>query len=242
VYSEYSSANDNRTPRGIIPVKLLNLLIPRHYRVAAKAAWLLERQFGHLLSAKHKACIDANGNPIPWYTYPAIEYLKQLNFKDCDIFEYGCGNSSLFWGRLGGTITSIEHNPDWHKEISSKATPNMRLLLRTEETQYIQSIHEANRSYDVIIVDGVHRLECARECINRLSDRGLIILDNSDWFINTAELLRKANFIQVDMSGFGPINPYTWTTSLFFSRQFNIEPATERQPCYGIGALKQLRD
>jgi hypothetical protein len=30
--------------------------------------------------------------------------------------------------------------------------------------------------------------------------------------------------IQVDFFGFGPINDYTWTTSIFFSRDFDFKP------------------
>ena len=42
-----------------------------------------------------KVCLDRNGNPIPWYTYPAIEYLSQFDYSRKTIFEFGCGNSSL---------------------------------------------------------------------------------------------------------------------------------------------------
>ena len=44
-----------------------------------------------------KVCMDRDGNPLPWYTYPAIEYLRQFDYKDKKVFEFGCGFSSLFW-------------------------------------------------------------------------------------------------------------------------------------------------
>ena len=30
-------------------------------------------------SMNEKVCLDRDGNPIPWYTYPAIEYLSQFD-------------------------------------------------------------------------------------------------------------------------------------------------------------------
>lgn len=60
-----------------------------------------------------KVCIDKDGNPIPWYTYPAIEYLSQFDYGDKKVFEFGCGNSSLFWAVRAQEVISIEDNPSW---------------------------------------------------------------------------------------------------------------------------------
>ncbi len=40
-------------------------------------------------------------------------------------------------------------------------------------------------------------------------------MDNTDWYPNTGRDLRAAGFWQVDFSGFGPVNDFTWTTSVF---------------------------
>ena len=39
-------------------------------------------------SIDDKVCVDKDGNPIPWYTYPAIEYLSQFDYSDKKIFEF----------------------------------------------------------------------------------------------------------------------------------------------------------
>ena len=33
--------------------------------------------------------IDNNNKPIPWYTYSAIRYLEQFDFRNVKIFEIG---------------------------------------------------------------------------------------------------------------------------------------------------------
>ena len=46
----------------------------------------------------------------------------------------------------------------------------------------------------------------------------MIVLDNSDWFPETTEVLRSSlKWIQIDFHGFGPINGYTWTTTIFIN-------------------------
>jgi hypothetical protein len=76
----------------------------------------------------------------------------------------------------------------------------------------------------------------------RLAPGGMIILDNADWFVETAKFLRSSDLIEVDMSGFSPINHYTLTTSFFLSRDFNIKSAHDHQPIPGIGAIKYIED
>ena len=79
----------------------------------AKFIEMWQQEFGIERSIDEKVCEDRDGNPIPWYTYPAIEYLAQFDYSDKKIFEYGCGNSSLFWAARAESVTSIEDNPEW---------------------------------------------------------------------------------------------------------------------------------
>ena len=39
-----------------------------------------------------------------------------------------------------------------------------------------------------------------------------MILDNADWLPESARVLRQAGSIEVDMTGFAPINDYTCTS------------------------------
>jgi hypothetical protein len=68
----------------------------------------------------------------------------------------------------------------------------------------------------------------------------MIILDNSDWYKETSKYLRdELDLIEVDFHGFGPINNYTWTTSIFLSRNFSFKPINNIQPHFSIAAIKQ---
>ena len=195
-------------------------------------------------SIDEKVCLDRDGNPIPWYTYPAIEYLSQFDYTDKKIFEFGCGYSSLFWAKRAGKVISIEDNLNWfdkwQKEFSE---PNLDIKWRDEGEIYDVAIFEENEKYDVIIIDGKRRNFCAETAVKALNDGGMIILDDSDRvntsaeYVKTIDILKSADLLQVDFYGFCPMNNYTKTTSVFFSRNFNFESLYKVQPVNGWGNL-----
>src|SRR5690554_2742040 len=89
-----------------------------------KCLGILEMRLGHRASSLAGRPVDAAGLPIPWYTYPAIEYLSALDFRNCAVLEWGCGNSTLFWAARAKTVLSIENDPKWHDEMKQQAPAN----------------------------------------------------------------------------------------------------------------------
>jgi hypothetical protein len=186
-------------------------------------------------------CVDRKGDEIGWYTYPAIEYLNNLDFSQKSIFEYGSGNSSIFWAKKSKNVISIEHDEKWFNKVKSNLRENQTLLLKTNEG-YENSISEENKNFDVVVIDGIRRVECSKVIQGRLnkdSDEGfMIILDNSERYKDTSRYLREEfGLIEVDFHGFGPINGYTWTTSIFLSRNFNFKPNNGIQPHFPISGI-----
>lgn len=201
-------------------------------------------EFGIERSIDEKICLDRDGNPIPWYTYPAIEFLSQFDYSDKQILEFGCGYSSLFWAKRAKKVTSIEDNLNWFDKWKKEFDePNLDIRWRDEGEIYEQAALEDEIKYDVIIVDGKRRFQCAEASVKALNKGGMIILDDSDRintsqeYVKAVEILKKANLLQVDFYGFCPMNNYTKTTSVFFSRDFNFESLYKVQPINGWGNL-----
>jgi hypothetical protein len=55
-------------------------------------------------------------------------------------------------------------------------------------------------------------------------------------------MLREMNLAQIDFNGFGPINAYAWTTSLFLPRDFAIGRRDPTEPPRPIGGLREVDD
>ncbi len=95
---------------------------------------ILAFEQGLLPTIKANLPIDSAGAPIPWYTYPSIEYLSQFDFRDKRIFEFGSGNSSHYWARLGASVWSVDHNEDWYRQMVTAATLRQTFYLASSAT------------------------------------------------------------------------------------------------------------
>jgi hypothetical protein len=198
---------------------------------------------GQWRSIREHTALDKNGAPIPWYTYPATEYLNSFDFTDSDVFEFGSGNSSLYWAQRANSVTSVEDDETWHCEIKENSlSSNLNFLHRPDKTSYTRAINEESRLFDVIVIDGKWRQQCVELAPSSLKPGGIIILDNSDRAIETrcATWLRNQGFFQIDFSGFGPINGYCWSTSLFLQRK-QIEDGNLQRDFKGPSPIGGLR-
>jgi hypothetical protein len=182
----------------------------------------LSKSYGQLASMKRWSCVDGQGNPIPWYTYPAIEYLSHFDFSARKVFEYGSGNSSLWWASRCKSLVSIENDKVWYDKIKQGSAALTNFDYRFEDDKLKYARQDKISDSDIVIIDGFYRPECADYFLeqNKLGhiDPVLLIFDNSDWFPKAiARLHKELNWVQVDFSGFGPINQYTWTTTIFIN-------------------------
>jgi len=180
---------------------------------------LLAFDMGHAASVKAKRPVDGNGQPLPWYTYPAIAYLGHLEFSHCRVFEYGCGNSTRWWSERAKLVVSIEHSDGWASEVRPLCGANVTIKVRNGE-EYSRAIIDEGERWDVIVIDGEERETCSAVAVEYLAEGGVLILDNSDWYSLACSKLRDAGLLQVDFHGFSPINGYPGTTSIFLSRDF----------------------
>lgn len=194
---------------------------------------------GYFESIANLKPLDKELKPIPWFTYPAVEYISQLDLTGKRVFEWGSGNSSRFFSSRCKEIISIESDKGWYELVKSNLKTNQQIFY-CEESEIPQEIDKYGK-FDIIIIDSFHRFDCGLKALSHLEDHGLIILDNSDWYPETSQLLRtQGGLIEVDMHGFGPINRYSWTTSFYFSRGFDFVPVNGRQPQYSKNAIQQV--
>ena len=177
------------------------------------------------------------GEPLPLYSYPLIEYLLQLDFSRCDVFEFGAGSSTLFWSKRSRSVTAVETDENWYRELSPKLGKRYELLHVPQHVAH-RAIERVKGSFDIIIIDGrFNRYESARSAIPRLKKTGMVILDNAESYLRTCELLRSAGLIQVDFVGLRPGQYRCSTTSVFLSRSCDFQPLGGRQPGFGIGTI-----
>ena len=184
---------------------------------------IVYNKYGHRKSFNTKKSINKDGKPIPWYTFPAIEYLNQFDFSNSIVFEYGAGYSTFYWSDKAKEVTSVECDKKWYEIINNHHRDNLHLYLYEGGDEYINSINQHADQYDIIIIDGIYRLSCLEQAVNNHSEDGIIILDNSDWHPDCTQFLRDNRYFEIDFSGLGPINNYCWTTSIFIRHTTKLQ-------------------
>ncbi len=89
-----------------------------------KLQQLQENKTGWMKSFLEGFSQDENGSPLPWMTYPAIDFLKKNLNQNHEIFEFGCGASTLFFAKRVKKIVGIETDRMWLEAVRSKLINN----------------------------------------------------------------------------------------------------------------------
>lgn len=208
---------------------------PEWYATMMSAFHILFHQWGYLKSAELKEPVDADGRPLPMYSYALIDYLDGLDLRDKSVFEFGAGNSTLFWAARAKSVHALETNAQWAEKLNSSKPENCRLDIIAKGTMP-SFFRGLGQSFDIIVVDcAENRYDCAAAARASLNPGGFLILDNADWYPNASKMLRESGLLQVDFSGLRPCRPYACVTSLFLDRAFEPKPRHAHMPIAPIG-------
>jgi hypothetical protein len=136
-------------------LQALSDLAPRRLNTFIHTGWIASVESGRP--------VNAQGQPIPWFTYPAIDFLDSKILPNWSVLEWGCGNSTLWWAAKTARVFSVEHNAEWHQKISAELPANATIALIENEQSYatLQEVQTAD-CFDVIVIDGQERNLCAR--------------------------------------------------------------------------------
>ncbi len=182
---------------------------------------LFSKNSGHFMSSLRAKAINQKGEPIPWYTYSALDFLKYRNFEDKHILEFGGGQSSLWWGSVAQKVVTLEGDKPWHDLIKNNMPQNVDLHYismenRNEFTQIVASVLNSYQLFDIIIIDGLYREEALKMALKYIKPNGAIIFDNAEGY-SVFETTQNWEFNQrIDFYGNAPgvINPHC--TSIFW--------------------------
>ena len=183
-----------------------------------KSGYLCET--GWFRSFQEGYSVDVVGNPIPWITYSAMSFLRNRIKKDMIVFEYGCGYSTLWWASRVKHVISCEHDRQWYEKMRKAMPPNVELYYAELDfgNSYIKKITEYQSKFDIVILDGRDRVKCAKNALHSLKENGVILWDNSDRnsYEEGYNYLFEKGFKKIDFEGMGPVNTYSWCTSVFY--------------------------
>jgi len=185
---------------------------------------------GHFKSSIARRAVDVHGDPLPWFSYPAIFFLQQLDLGNDDVLEFGGGQSTLWWADYAKSVFTVEHDPEWFSYLR-KEVQRSNVTLNLAEDLDAHARLPLGRQFSVVLIDGGDRLKCAGTALDVVhGDDPLVILDNSEghWTADGSasypilDLFDAAGWLRVDISGYAPGTIRPTCTSFFF------RPGTKR--------------
>jgi len=188
--------------------------------VLTPISWSLRS--GHFQSSLREKAVTSGGDVLPWFTYPAIDFLLTRDFSDCSILEFGGGQSTKFWDDRSRKTTTFELDDDWIDYIRGMVSDRVTLIKAPEDhatqSAFVSERLEAmGETFDVIIVDGLHRAEMFRLAAPYLKDTGLIICDNAEGYGFHAAWQDFPDLMRVDFYGHCPGVYHPHLTTIHFS-------------------------
>jgi hypothetical protein len=174
--------------------------------------------------------------PLPWLSWPSIDWLDHNVRPGMRVFEYGGGGSTIFFLTHGCEVETVEGSLEWAQAIRRAAEPHIsRLSLRFVGTA--SDTPAARRDYanaafagapwDVILVDGAFRADCIRVARQCIAHGGMIIVDNTDLpeyaDVRAPEVL--TGFRRRVFRGLGFARVLPTTTEVYIAPNVSIETA-----------------
>lgn len=178
------------------------------------------RDNGWYKSFYKKESVDRNNNPIPWCSYPFISFLEPRLNDTLRVFEFGSGNSTMWFSKLVNQVVSLEHDKGWYDKLQKNTPSNVRFVYKelSKNGEYANYINTTNEKYDLVLVDGRDRVNCVKNSIQSLSEYGVIVFDNSnvESYVEAMVFLKENGFKRIDFFGISPITTISTCTTIFY--------------------------
>lgn len=195
----------------------LSLALRRwHARIEAATNGYLP-QLGWVETRAARRALDEQGQPIPWFTYPAIRFLGDRIDPDWRVLEFGAGMGTLWWSRHVRDVVAIEHSTAWAAEIAAKSPAKVVPAGDGTAEEYLRGARGTG-PYDVVIVDGLYRNECLVAAADLVADAGVIILDDAqreEYRPGVAAILARG-YRLLELHGPQPVSKHPGCTAILY--------------------------
>lgn len=149
---------------------------------------------------------------MPWFTLPALVWLKSRDVSGWSVFEYGVGYSTIWWKLNANSVRGVDHDQKWAKMFDA--------VHCVDQQAYVNA---CSNPVDCIVVDGEHRYECIKHIVqhNHVNDNlinvgGFLIIDNFEFF---SDLIKYDIMMMLNgwehVGHFKQPNHSAWTTAVF---------------------------
>lgn len=147
---------------------------------------------------------DVDNKVNPWLGRTVIDLIKKHLNNQLRVFEWGMGNSTLFWSQYVKSVISVEHDRNWYTKMKQIVPHNVDCRWKELEYggAYSKEIMNTNVNFDIVMIDGRDRVRCAKNTVSKLTADGIIIWDNTerDYYKPGFDFLKENGFKRLELS------------------------------------------
>ncbi|WP_462325826.1 glycosyltransferase [Desulfoplanes sp.] len=164
------------------------------------------KKHGWFSSYQRQTIVDDEGAPMPWLTYPAVDLLEERTPYGVNVFEFGCGSSTLWWAKRARRVVVVEHSKKWFKTMTPQFPENVRSVFQKlyRDGDYCRTVSKINNmQFDIVVIDGRDRVNCAYNSLSSLSSSGIVVFDNTDRpeYMPGREFLKESGLKELRLPG-----------------------------------------
>jgi hypothetical protein len=146
------------------------------------------------LTTRTKRPIDIG---LPWISLGAIRFSPAILRSEMEVFEYGCGGSTVFFARRCQKVVAVEDSAEWAALVRDRldGTSNAEIIFHSTDKAETTDNAEFKRSAylhaidvyhpDVVLIDGGDEWTLKEKrrsiCVEPMMKRGGIILVDDSW-------------------------------------------------------------
>lgn len=121
---------------------------------------------------------------VPWISYDAQADVARALSPQSRVLEFGSGMSTMWYAGRAKRVVSIEDHQGWFDLIARQVRALSNVDYRFAKSREAYVAAATDEQFDLIVIDGSYRDDCARFAIEHLNGGGVIYLDNCDMGID----------------------------------------------------------
>jgi predicted O-methyltransferase YrrM len=155
----------------------------------------------------------------PWLCPGTVAFCQAHLSSSMRALEFGSGRSTRWFASLVGHLTSVESDAGWHAEVKRQlaeagvSNVDYRFVPLNQpideperqeydpEPDYVRVADGfADRSLDLVVVDGHYRTHCIRHVVPKIAPGGYLLVDDVNFWPSVDALPVPASWRVVDDS------------------------------------------
>lgn len=128
----------------------------------------------------------------------------------------------MFFAKLVAQVEAVESDKKWFLQINDSNPGNVKMFFEQHDVdgRYCRAILSSGSFFNVVIIDGRDRENCVKQSVHKLTDDGVILLDDSqrDEYRPVRSIMKGLGFLHLELEGLKPNGFEVDSVSVFYRK------------------------